>query len=48
MAEHTLGHPPQGRRRPVRIFGEEYDVRATVETIDGYSAATKMAWFVGP
>ncbi len=38
MAEHTLGRRLKDGADRVRIFGEEYDVRATVETIDGYSA----------
>jgi metallo-beta-lactamase family protein len=38
MAEHTLGRRLKDGAARVRIFGEEYDVRAAVETIDGYSA----------
>ena len=38
MAEHTLGRRLKDGADRVRIFGEEYDVRAEVETIDGYSA----------
>ena len=38
QAEHTLGRRIQEGADPVRIFGEEYPVRAEVETIGGYSA----------
>ena len=38
MAEHTLGRRIKDGAKQVRIFGEEYDVRANVESIDGYSA----------
>lgn len=38
QAEHTLGRRIADGNRRVRIFGEEYDVRARVETINGYSA----------
>ena len=38
QAEHTLGRRLQDGISPVRIFGEEYQVRAHVETIEGYSA----------
>ena len=38
QAEHTLGRRIQEGADPVRIFGEEYAVRAEVETIGGYSA----------
>ena len=38
MAENTLGRRLKDGESPVRIFGESYDVRAQVETIDGYSA----------
>ena len=38
MAEDTLGRRLQDGEKHVRIFGEGYDVRARVESIDGYSA----------
>ncbi len=38
MAHDTLGRKLKDGEKKVRIFGEEYDVRARVESIDGYSA----------
>jgi metallo-beta-lactamase family protein len=38
QAEHTLGRRIQEGADPVRIFGDEYPVRAEIETIGGYSA----------
>ena len=38
MAENTLGRRIKDGESPVRIFGQEYEVRAGVEAIDGYSA----------
>ncbi len=38
MAQDTLGRKLKDGMRRVRIFGEEYDVRAHVASIDGYSA----------
>ncbi len=38
QAESTLGRRIQEGQRRVRIFGEEYDVRANVASIEGYSA----------
>lgn len=38
QAEHTLGRRILDGDRRVRIFGEEYTVRARVESIEGYSA----------
>ncbi len=38
QAEHTLGRRIQGGADTVRIFGDEFERRAEVETIDGYSA----------
>jgi metallo-beta-lactamase family protein len=38
QAEHTLGRRIQAGASNVKIFGEMYERRAEVETIDGYSA----------
>ena len=38
QAEHTLGRRLQEGAKEVKIFGDEYPVRASVETIGGYSA----------
>ncbi|MCB0203798.1 MAG: MBL fold metallo-hydrolase [Anaerolineae bacterium] len=38
QAEHTLGRRIRDGNQRVRIFGEQYDVRANVEAINGYSA----------
>jgi metallo-beta-lactamase family protein len=38
QAEHTLGRRIQGGEQIVRILGQEYERRAQVETISGYSA----------
>jgi metallo-beta-lactamase family protein len=38
MAQETLGRRIKDGEKRVRIFGEEYDVRAEVHSIDGYSA----------
>jgi metallo-beta-lactamase family protein len=38
MAQDTLGRKLKDREKRVKIFGEEYDVRAQVESIEGYSA----------
>lgn len=38
QAEDTLGRRIMSGQRRVRIFGEEYDVRAKVERIEGFSA----------
>ncbi|MFO7634949.1 MAG: MBL fold metallo-hydrolase [Caldilinea sp.] len=38
QAEHTLGRRLKDGDKSVRIFGEAYDVLATVESIEGYSA----------
>jgi metallo-beta-lactamase family protein len=48
QAEHTLGRRIQEGANPVRILGDEYPVRAEVETIGGYSAhadrSELLAW----
>ena len=38
QGEHTLGRRIQEGAKRVKIFGDEYDVRAGIETIGGYSA----------
>lgn len=38
QAEHTLGRRIQEGREVVRIFGDEYERRAEVQTLGGYSA----------
>jgi metallo-beta-lactamase family protein len=38
QAEHTLGRRIQEGQKVVRIFGDEYERRAEVETLGGYSA----------
>lgn len=38
QAEHTLGRRLIEGQSPVRIFGREVDVRASIERIEGYSA----------
>jgi metallo-beta-lactamase family protein len=38
QAEHTLGHRIQSGQQRVRIFGDEYERKAEVESITGYSA----------
>ncbi|HTS88607.1 MAG TPA: MBL fold metallo-hydrolase [Gemmatimonadales bacterium] len=38
QAEHTLGRRLQEGQRTVKILGEEYPVRAEIETLGGYSA----------
>ena len=50
MAPHTLGRRLVERREKVRIFGEEYDLNARVETINGFSAhadRTELLQWVG-
>ena len=43
QAENTLGRRLQDGVNPVRIFGDEYEVHARVETIEGYSAHADQA-----
>jgi metallo-beta-lactamase family protein len=50
QAENTLGRRILDGNRRVRIFGEEYDVRARVTRIEGYSAhadSEELAAWVG-
>jgi len=43
QAQHTLGRRLQDGDETVRIFGDEYHVRAEVKTIEGYSAHADQA-----
>lgn len=43
QAQDTLGRKLQDGMNPVRIFGDEYPVRAQIETIAGYSAHADQA-----
>ena len=43
QAQHTLGRRILEGNKTVRIFGEEYDVRAEVARINGYSAHADQA-----
>lgn len=43
QAQDTLGRRLKDGVSPVRIFGEEYDVRARIEAIEGYSAHADQA-----
>ncbi|MFN8446585.1 MAG: MBL fold metallo-hydrolase [Caldilineaceae bacterium] len=43
QAENTLGRKLKDGVDPVRIFGQEYHVRAHVESIEGYSAHADQA-----
>ncbi len=38
QAEHTLGRKILDGKNPVRIYGDEYEIRATVTKAEGYSA----------
>lgn len=46
QAENTLGRRLKDGEKEVRIFGEEYRVRAQVESIEGYSAHADQAELV--
>ncbi len=43
QAVNTLGRHLQDGTNPVRIFGDEYRVRAHIESIQGYSAHADQA-----
>ncbi len=49
QAHGTLGHVIQSGVDPVRIFGQWYDVKASIDTIEGFSAHADreelLAWF---
>jgi metallo-beta-lactamase family protein len=50
QAEHTLGRRLAERREIVRIFGEEYRLRAQVKVIDAFSAHAdrdELLWWIG-
>jgi metallo-beta-lactamase family protein len=38
QAEHTLGRRIVEKRPTIKVFGEEIELRATVEVLNGYSA----------
>jgi len=43
QAEHTLGRKILEGRNPVRIYGEEYEIRAAIRRAEGYSAHADRA-----
>jgi metallo-beta-lactamase family protein len=50
QAEHTLGRRIVERRPRIKVFGNEVDLRATVEVLNGYSAhadRTELARWLG-
>lgn len=47
MAQETLGRRLKDGEKTARIFGKEYDVRAQVESIDGYSAHADQRELLG-
>lgn len=50
QAEHTLGRRIAEKRERVRIFGDEYRLRAQVKVIDAFSAHAdrdELLWWVG-
>lgn len=47
QAQNTLGRRLKDGVNPVRIFGEEYTVRADVESIEGYSAHADQTELLG-
>jgi metallo-beta-lactamase family protein len=50
QAEHTLGRRLQEGDKEVRIFGEQYSVRAKVANVGGFSAHADrddLLWWVG-
>ena len=46
MAQDTLGRKLKDGMKQVKIFGDEYDVRAEVVSVDGYSAHADQAELV--
>jgi metallo-beta-lactamase family protein len=47
QAPHTLGRRLVERRSTVKIFGEEYRLKAQVETINGFSAHADRKGLLG-
>jgi metallo-beta-lactamase family protein len=47
QAEHTLGRRIQEGRSPVSIYGEEYEMRASIRKAEGYSAHADSAGLLG-
>jgi metallo-beta-lactamase family protein len=47
QAPHTLGRRLVERRAVVKIFGEEYNLKARVETINGFSAHADRKGLLG-
>ena len=50
QAEHTLGRRLAERRETVRIFGDDYRLRAQVRVIDAFSAHAdrdELLWWAG-
>jgi len=47
QAEHTLGRRIAERKDEVRIFGEEYELRAQVKVIDAFSAHADRSELLG-
>jgi metallo-beta-lactamase family protein len=47
QAPHTLGRRLVERRPVIKIFGQEYPLRARVETINGYSAHADRKGLLG-
>jgi metallo-beta-lactamase family protein len=50
QAEHTLGRRIAEKREKVRIFGDEYRLRAQIEVIEAFSAHAdrdELLWWIG-